>query len=428
MLNVNECDDRPRRRLLRCAVGFVALSLVTAACSSDAADPATSGTDDGDAASTSIADTTATSRTEAANTEPANTEPSGTSQIDSINSINSTDSTNGAVAISDERCQTNKDVGTVTFVTAFDYAAAAGIAELIVADANGYFDELCIDVDIQSGFAPSNGGLVIEGQAQFAMAGSFSELVANNLAGDGDLVAVLHWGRTSIEEMVIPAGEDIASFSDLCGKTVGIKGDLPYSLQAAVALSGIQRSCFEEVLLDGFDPVAHLELGIDALAVYKSNEPYTLDQAGIEYTTLDPREFDVPSSFGISFTTRSFIDEHPDTTADIVRALVKGYEYAAANPQETVDDAFELLNTAGNPNFLAEDSELFRWKTESALIADLAPAGVGVGIPDLDLLGAEIDTMVEAGVFDGEPDWESMVDPSIAESVYDGTELVYPGD
>ncbi len=394
-----------RRRMQRSMAGLAALSLVAAACGSD---------DDADDTTTdSVAESTDVTVAQPVATEA---EPVGT------------EATAGGAepAISEERCAANREVGTVTWVTAFDYAAAAGIAELIVADANGYFEELCIDVDIQPGFAPSNGALVIEGQAQMGMAGSFSELVANNTAGDGDLVALLHWGRTAIEEMVIPAGSEVASFADLCGTTVGIKGDLPYSLQAAVALSGIERSCFDEVLLDGFDPVQHLELGLDALPVYKSNEPAQLDAAGVEYTTLDPLDFDVPASFGIAFTTQSFIDEHPDTVQDIVRALVKGYEDAAADPQATVDAAFELINTAGNPNFLAVESELNRWTVESGLIAELAPDGVGVGTPDLELFGAEIDAMVEAGVFTEAPDWMSMVDASIVESVYDGTTLIYP--
>ncbi|MEP1123294.1 MAG: ABC transporter substrate-binding protein [Ilumatobacter sp.] len=399
-----------RRRMRRSMAGLAALSVVIAACGSDDdaadSDPAPSATD------------TVTTATDAAPGDTV-TEPVGTGAPDD-------ESPDAEPAISEERCAANREAGTVTWVTAFDYAAAAGIAELIVADANGYFEELCIDVEIQSGFAPSNGALVIEGQAQMGMAGSFSELVANNTAGDGDLVALLHWGRTAIEEMVIPAGSEVATFADLCGTTVGIKGDLPYSLQAAVALSGIERSCFDEVLLDGFDPVQHLELGLDALPVYKSNEPAQLDAAGVEYTTLDPLDFDVPASFGIAFTTQSFIDEHPDTVQDIVRALVKGYEDAAADPQATVDAAFELINTAGNPNFLAVESELNRWTVESGLIAELAPDGVGVGTPDLELLGAEIDAMVEAGVFTEAPDWMSMVDTSIVESVYDGTTLIYP--
>ena len=325
------------------------------------------------------------------------------------------------------RCQANRDAGKMTFVTGFDFAAAAGIIDAIVADAQGYFEELCIDFEIQPGFAPSNGALVIEGQAQFGASGSFAELVANNVAGEGDLVALLHWGRTAIEAIVLPEGSGIEDFAGLCGSLIGIKGDLPYSLQASVALSGIDRTCFEEILLDGFDPVAHLDLGIDALPVYKSNEPNTLTNSGVPFTMLDPLDFDVPSSFGVTFTTQSMIDDNPGLVADVVRALVRAQEFAAANPDVAVENAFELIDAAGNPLYFAMEAERYRWGVESALIAELAPAGVGVGIPDLDLFGAEIDALVQAGVFESTPDWQSMVNADTAAGVYDGTTLIWPG-
>lgn len=335
--------------------------------------------------------------------------------------------TDTAEVSADERCQTNTDVGTITFVTGFDFAAAAGIVEIIAADAQGFFEELCLDVEIQPGFAPSNGALVIEGQAQMSSAGSFSELVNNNVAGEGDLVALLHWGRTAIEAIVLPEGSEATSFGDLCGGLVGIKGDLPYSLQAAIALDGADRSCFEEVLLDGFNPADHLALGIDALPVYKSNEPNALEGQGIPFTLLDPLDFDVPSSFAIPFTSQAFLDANPTVVEDLVRALIKGYEFAAANPDEAVANAFELIDAAGNPLFLAQDVELNRWNVEAGIISDLAPSGVGVGIPDVDLLGSEIEAMVSAGVFDELPDWESMIDTTVAEGLYDGTTLIWPG-
>ena len=326
-----------------------------------------------------------------------------------------------------ERCQANRDAGKMTFVTGFDFAASAGIIDAIVADAQGYFDELCIDFEIQPGFAPSNGALAIEGKAQFGASGSFAELVANNIAGEGDLVALLHWGRTAIEAIVLPEGSAIEDFADLCGSLIGIKGDLPYSLQASVALSGIERGCFEEILLDGFDPIAHLELGIDALPVYKSNEPNTLTSNGVAFTMLDPLDFDVPSSFGVTFTSQSMIDNNPGLVADVVRALIRGQAFAAANPDIAVANAFELIDAAGNPLYFAMEAERYRWGVESGIIADLAPAGVGVGTPDLDLFSAEIDALVHAGVFETMPDWQSMVNTAIAASVYDGTTLIWPG-
>ncbi len=328
----------------------------------------------------------------------------------------------------EERCQLNRDAGTVTFVTGFDYAAAAGIAEVIVADAQGFFEEVCLDVEIQPGFAPSNAALVIEGQAQMGSAGSFAELVNSNIAGEGDLVALLHLGRTAIEAIVLPEGSTVEGFGDLCGGLVGIKGDLPPSLQAAISLAGADRSCFDEVLLEGFDPAAHLALGIDALPVYKSNEPNTLESQGIPFTLLDPLDFDVPSSFAIPFTSQDFLDANPTVVQDFVRAMLKGYEFAAANPEVTIENAFELINAAGNQLFLAEEVELNRWTVESKLIADLAPDGVGLGIPDRVLLEAEVDAMVAAGVFASMPDWQPMVNTSVASSVYDGDSLIWPGN
>jgi len=379
-------------RTLRLLLALCAcLGLIAAACGDDSEDSATEDTTDGD---------TAPDDGEAAEGTP----------------------------IGDERCARNEDAGTITFVTGFDFAASAGIIDMIVADAEGYFDELCLDVDLQPGFAPSNAALVIEGQAQIGNAGGFAEMVANNEAGEGDLVAIMHWGRTAIEGMVIPADGTAEDFGDLCGATVGIKGDLPYSLQAAVALSGIERSCFDsEVLLDGFDPISHLDLGIDALPVYKSNEPNILDNAGVEYTLLDPLDFDVPASFGITFTTQRFIDENPDVVGDIVLALAKANEFAKANVEESVDHAFELIEATGNQLFLAKEAEVFRWGVESELIRDLTPEGQGPGIPDEELLGAEIEAMTSAGVFDETPDFAAMIDASFAEAVYDGDTLLWPG-
>ena len=407
-------------RLQPVLLALLALAMVAAACSDDDTDT-TSPAPEPEAAAPEPA-----AEPEAAEPEPA-VEPEVAEPEPEVTEPSEPEVAEPEPDAAAERCQANRDAGKITFVTGFDFAAAAGIIDAIVADAQGYFEELCIDFEMQPGFAPSNGALVIEGQAQFGASGSFAELVANNVAGEGDLVALVHWGRTAIEAIVLPEGSDIEDFSGLCGSLIGIKGDLPYSLQASVALSGIERSCFEEILLDGFDPIAHLDLGIDALPVYKSNEPNTLTSNGVPFTMLDPLDFDVPSSFGVTFTTQSMIDDNPGLVADVVRALIRGQAFAAANPDVAIENAFELIDAAGNPLYFAMEAERYRWGVESGLIADLAPAGVGLGTPDLDLFGAEIDALVQAGVFESTPDWQSMVNTDITAGVYDGSTLIWPG-
>ena len=269
-----------------------------------------------------------------------------------------------------ERCEANEAAGTITFVSSFDFAAAASILDVIVAEAEGYFDEVCLDVEIQPGFAPSNGGLVAEGQAQISSAGSFGELVNTNVQGETDLVAIGQYGKTAIETLVVPADGSIETLDDLAGATVGIKGDLPYSLQAMLGVAGVERSSFEELLLDGFDPVAHLDLGIDALPVYKSNEPAQLDAAGVAYREFDPLDFDVPASFGVFFTSASFLEEHPTAVEDFLRASFRGFAFAVDDPDAAVGHAFDRIDAAGNENFFSNEGEGFRWITESTLVLD----------------------------------------------------------
>ena len=252
----------------------------------------------------------------------------------------------------EERCEANEAAGTITFISSFDFAAAASILDVIVADAEGYFDEYCLDVDIKPGFAPGNGGLVAEGQGQISSAGSFGELVNTNVQGEADLIAVAQYGKTAIETLIVPADGSVEELSDLEGKTVGIKGDLPYSLQAMLGLAGVDRSTLEEPLLDGFDPVAHLELGLDALPVYKSNEPAQLDAAGVAYREFDPLAFDVPASFAVFFTSASFLDEHPTAVEDFLRAAFRGFAFAVDDPEAAVGHAFERDRRRRQPELL----------------------------------------------------------------------------
>lgn len=335
-----------------------------------------------------------------------------------------TDTSEASGDESADRCAANEAAGTITYLSSFDFAAAASILDVIVADAEGYFEELCLDVEILPSFAPGNGSLVASGTAHISSAGSFGELVNTNVQGEASLVAIAQYGKTAIETLIVPADSDIEELADLEGATVGIKGDLPYSLQAMIGLAGVDRSTFDEPLLEGFDPVAHLNLGIDALPVYKSNEPAQLDAAGVEYRQFDPLDFDVPASFGVFFTEASFLADHPTAVEDFLRAAFRGFEFAVANPEVAVGYSFERIDAAGNPFFFSAEGEGFRWITESSLVLDTTPEGEGPGLLDIERLGAEIDLLTEVGVFEEIPDWQSMLAEGLADKLYDGTEIL----
>ena len=74
-------------------------------------------------------------------------------------------------------------------------------------------------------------------------------------------MAVADYGKTPIEALVVQRRRrHHRRCSDLKGKTIGVKGDIPPSIVAMLAKAGLQRGKdYKEVLLDGFDPVAQLQ-------------------------------------------------------------------------------------------------------------------------------------------------------------------------
>ena len=111
---------------------------------------------------------------------------------DASTTVNSDAAAEGVVAgeaFPAERCTANEEAGTITFLTGFDYAAASSIVDVIAADAAGYYEDLCLDVEIRPGFSSANYPQVASGTAQFASGGSFSEIVAFSAANDARFVA-----------------------------------------------------------------------------------------------------------------------------------------------------------------------------------------------------------------------------------------------
>jgi ABC-type nitrate/sulfonate/bicarbonate transport system substrate-binding protein len=409
MRSVN--DHHPhRRRAARLAAAALALGLATAACGSD--DDAADTTE----AATGTEATTETSNAAADTTDaPAGTEaPAGTdAPVDS-----GAEGEPLLATVDPDRCAANREAGKITYLSSFDFAAAASILDVVVAEESGYFDDMCLDVELLASFATANYPLVASGEGQFSSAGSYTEIL-NNTGNGAEFVAFVNYGKTPIEGLVVPEG-GAATLADLEGGTIGVKGDIPPSIVALLASAGLTRGeSYDEVLLDGFDPQAHLDTGIDALPVYKSNEPGQLDAAGRAYTLFDPTDEGIPGSFGLLYTSASFAADHPTAVEDFARASLKGMEDAIADPAAAVDMAVKLIDAAGNPNFLTADGELFRWQAELAEVVRGTPDGP-VGLIDPAVFEAEYAAYVDAGVWPGgAPDDTKPYDEAIAAGLYD---------
>jgi ABC-type nitrate/sulfonate/bicarbonate transport system substrate-binding protein len=329
-----------------------------------------------------------------------------------------------------DRCAANQAAGTIGYLTGFDFAATASIIDILVAEEKGYYDDMCLDVEVTPSFSTANYPLIAENDQQFASGGSFSEVVQFNAANEADLVVMAVEGPTAIDSLIVKPGT-ATELSDLAGTTIGVKGKLPPSVAAMLAQAGlVEGTDFDTVLLDGFDPVQHIAIpSIVGFPGYKSNEPGQLERAGIEFDLFDPLDYDIPGSFGVIYTNQQFLDEHPTAAEDFMRATMLGLADAISDPQAAADIAVAKINAGGNPNFLSPEGEVFRWTTDAGLITSLTPKGTGYGVPQTGALQAELDAYSEIGLFgDGAtPQATAILGDLIIAGVYDADgKVIWP--
>lgn len=408
----------------------VATALVMTACSDDDDPDAGGTTAPADSSATATSPTTPTTATASTTGDVTG---DGTATTAGAPTTGDSAAAAGVVAgepFPEARCAANEAAGTITYLSGFDFAATASIIDVIVADQAGYFDELCLDVELQPSFSTANYPIVASGDAQVASGGSFSELVNYAAANEADLVALAVEGRSAIDALILKPGT-AASLDDLAGATIGVKGAITPSVAAMLATVGlVEGEDYETVLLDGFDPLTHITLdGIVGFPGYKSNEPGQLERAGVEFDLFDPSDYDIPGSFGVLFTSRDFVEEHPTAAEDFMRATMRGLADALADPDAAAATALDRVAANGNPNFLSPEGETFRWAIDTELLTEETPAGTGYGVPDPALLEAEVATYAEVGLFGdgGAPDISERIASEPIESVYDGDQVIWPG-
>lgn len=400
---------RPVRTL---AVAGV-LGLALAACGSSSSS--------GDSASTS-----AGASTTAAAGESSTTAAGATSSAPAAGATTTAASGVTAAGISPDRCEANKKAGKITYLSGFDLAASAGIVEMVVAQEKGYFAKMCLDVEIKASFSTANYPLVASNTAQFASGGSFAEFIGNVKDG-AEIVTVLIDGKVGVDALLVRAEGDVKTPADLKGKKIGVKGALPPAEVALLNKYGLkQGKDYDEVSLEGFDPKIHWQQPIDALPVFKSNEPGQLDAAGIKYTMFDPAKEGIPGNFGVVFSNKKFLSEHPTAAQDFLRAAMKGLADAVADPDAASAICFKAITAGGNKNFLSEAGEKYRWQVETKLVVDNTPAGEGLGLVHAADLEKIVDAYTAAGVFPTKPKIEGTYDEALIKGVYDGNKVIWP--
>ena len=327
----------------------------------------------------------------------------------------------GGEAVSAERCEANEAAGKVTYMTGYYYQASVSILEVLAAEKLGYFDDLCLDVEIQPGPGDTSQNAKLVASGQVTITGLSEQDVISANANGLDITGISSYSDAGLD--VLMTGPDVTDLKQLDGRTVGHKGWVPMAVQAMMVKAGVDWDSLQLVKV-GYDPTILPRGQVDALTGFVSNEPNQLERAGEEVKVWQPTDFGVPSSLGAFAANPGFADEHPTAVQDFLRAAFKAYDYCSeeAHVEECIGYQGEYAGAESDP-----DHETAVWTTETQVAADNPLPGKwgGVDLDNVRALAGLISTY--GGQQVSADDAVASFDTSFADAVVDDSgEVVWP--
>ena len=324
------------------------------------------------------------------------------------------------VLLSEEECQRNRDAGTITYISGYGYSASAGQVDVFLAKELGYFDALCLTVDINA--AGGNGQLLVSsGQAQFTALGSASDVILA-AANSRNLMAVATYGSTS--PFSIFANEAVKSLKDLEGKRLGYFINITPMALAMLEAAGVDVSKVELIKMTNYDPTVVTRGQVDAIVGYASNQPQTLKAMGLPFNEFLPAEYDLPGTYNVMEVNRQFLNDHRETVADFMRATLKALDFCLTQEEECVDMISQLAADNNQGSAFPREQQARTWGVESEWVrsSTFGPPGVQTA----EGWQGELDMAVKFGGLTNPPAIEEMMDPDLVASLYQDGVLIWP--
>ena len=197
----------------------------------------------------------------------------------------------------------------------------------------GFYRDAGLDVTIREGGPGIDvAESIASGKADF---GVCSASVLREWALGRRLIVLAAIFQHSPVVILVARRADISSVSDLRGRTLM---DSPGSdeIEAMLKREGVDYAALPRVVHQG-DPRDILAGKADAMVAYSTNEPFILDQLGAAYRVFSPEAFGIDFYGDNLCASEAEVKAHPDRVAAFRTASVKGWAYALAHKEATVD-------------------------------------------------------------------------------------------
>jgi ABC-type nitrate/sulfonate/bicarbonate transport system substrate-binding protein len=223
----------------------------------------------------------------------------------------------------------------VHFMAGYKPQANLPFVAVYVAQANGYFAQQGLQVDIAH--ASGQGEhfkLLMQGSVDVTTA-SGDELLQARAQGI-PMVDIATLGQRDQRAYAVRADSDIHTIKDWEGHLVGYKTEPAPDYLAMLAAAGVDRSKVHEVPV-GFDPRLLATGTVDVYPVFESNEPDILQRLGVPTRLFRASDIGVPG-IGLTFVTRDdLLAQDPDLLSRFLKAAMHGVEFARDHPDQATD-------------------------------------------------------------------------------------------
>ncbi|HEY89290.1 MAG TPA: ABC transporter substrate-binding protein [Thermoflexia bacterium] len=251
------------------------------------------------------------------------------------------------------------------------WVTQAQFAGHYVALDKGWYREEAIDLTIEPGapdiYSPDT---VLSGRSDFGiiMLSDLAHLISEE---EAPLISIAQIQQENGLLLLAKKSSGIETPADFVDKRVGVwLGSWETQFNALLAKEGLSRQDFE-LVAQSYEMTSFIEGELDVASAMIYNEYHTVLESGLkaeELNIIDYADYGLDFPGDTLFTTCEMVEQRPDLAVRMLRATLRGWEYAIEHPEETARIVIKYDQTgtqvyAHQLTMMAEIAKLVRINT-----------------------------------------------------------------
>lgn len=220
-----------------------------------------------------------------------------------------------------------------------DWTPNTNHSGIYAAKAQGYFEEEGLDIEIMLPGEVRTEQIVATGKAEFGI--SFQTQVTQARAENMPVVSIAAIIQQHTGGYYTPTDKGIKSPKDFEGRVYGAYGsELEKSmLQAVMKSEGGDASKVDMVQVGNTDYFIATQRDVDFVSIFYAWTGIEGEVRGADMNFIKTIDYapELNTYSPVIITNEEMIEQDPETVQAFVTAVLKGYEYAIENPEETAD-------------------------------------------------------------------------------------------